>query len=141
MIVGTFMFHSIFLYAVAVLPTLNLQDAFFQKDLQRAERWCAYLTCVVTFIIPLLYIPYYIPFRNDVVVLMLILLTMFDASIAHLIIQRYVTPVTKQLKIVTMLIKVGLAEDVATKHHSVHNHRASESDSSDDEKNEGEGTK
>lgn len=109
MIVGTFMFHGIFLYMVALAPLCKLHVAFTESNIALAQKWCSFLLSVVTFVIPLLYIPSYIPLRNDIIVILLTILSMFDATVSHFLIQRYIIPVMKQLQMVVVAMQVTLA--------------------------------
>ena len=138
MIIGTVLFHALFVYMVVLMPLCRLHEAFAQRDLQRAEKWCAFLLCVVTLVVPLLYVPSYIPLRNDAIVLFVYTLSMFDASAAHCLIQRHVIPLMRQLQMVSVALQLGLAGAAAPMTPSpVSSHESS--DSEEDEKNSGNG--
>ena len=137
MIVGTFLFHGIFLYMVVLAPLCKLQLAFTESNITLVQKWCSFLLCVVTFVIPLLYIPSYIPLRNDIIVIILTVMSMFDATVSHFLIQRYIIPVMKQLQMVFVAVQVTLA-GATTRPVSAPGYQDS-SDSERDEKCEGEG--
>ena len=137
MIVGTVLFHALFVYMVALIPLCRLHEAFAQRDLQRAEKWCAFLLCVVTLVVPLLYVPSYVPLRNDAIVLVVCALSMFDASAAHCLIQRHFIPLMRQLQMMSVALQLGLAGAAATTTRSpVSSHESSDSE---EEKNSGNG--
>ena len=102
------MFHGLFLYMVTLVPLCKLHIAFTESNIALVQKWCSFLLSVVTFVIPLLYIPSYIPLRNDIIVLILTILSVFDASVSHFIVQCYIIPVMKQLQMIVVAMQVTL---------------------------------
>lgn len=134
------MFHGLFLYMVALVPLCKLHIAFTESNIALVQKWCSFLLSVVTFVIPLLYIPSYIPLRNDIIVLVLTILSVFDASVSHFLIQRYIIPVMKQLQMIVVAIQVTLAGATMTPTYTPGYQDSSDSEEERDEAN-GEGRK
>lgn len=103
------MFHGLFLYMVAFAPLLKLHVAFTASDIALVQKWSSFLLCVVTFVVPLLYIPSYIPLRNDIIIIILTVMSVFDAAVSQFIIQCYIIPVIRQLQMIVVAMQVTLA--------------------------------
>jgi len=108
MIVGTVMFHILFVYLAALTPLTRLRHAQNTRDSDLADKWASFLLCVVTVVVPLLYIPAVVPFRNDLLIGLLWTLSMFDASVSHTLVRRHVHPIHAQLQMTTTMLRMGL---------------------------------
>lgn len=108
MIVGTVMFHILFVYLAALTPLARLRHAQNTRDGDLADKWASFLLCVVTVVVPLLYIPATVPFRNDLLIGLLWTLSLFDASVSHTLVRRHVHPVHAQLQMATTMVRMGL---------------------------------
>lgn len=108
MIVGQTLFHALFLYVGLINPFFKLAEAHTTQDVGRLHRWGCFLFCVLLLVVPLLYIPSYVPFRNDLILVALGTFSACDAGVAVTVLARYLEPWAKQLETLGAIVRLGV---------------------------------
>ena len=102
MLVGDVLFTLVFGYLAVIYPCVRVHHA--RERGSPLDRWCSFFLCVMMFVVPLRFLPVWVPLRNDVTVAVLGMLAYSDAALSETIVVHYVHPQLVQLRMMGSLM-------------------------------------